>query len=104
MKTLNHVNENPLSVYSQDLGRLIIWVLREYEEIDPIILSGEHSSHPLCASLRLYLHSFVTVGFISVGEDDEVSIKEAADMIAHALGFKGKIHVSFQYSPMILSP
>ncbi|XP_044186700.1 GDP-L-fucose synthase-like [Thunnus albacares] len=53
-------------IFSLDLGRLIIWVLREYEEIDPIILS--------------------------VGEDDEVSIKEAADMIAHALGFKGKIH------------
>lgn len=28
-------------VYSQDVGRLIVWVLREYEEIDPIILSGE---------------------------------------------------------------
>ncbi|XP_067426378.1 GDP-L-fucose synthase-like [Thunnus thynnus] len=53
-------------IFSLDLGRLIIWVLREYKEIDPIILS--------------------------VGEDDEVSIKEAADMIAHALGFKGKIH------------
>lgn len=29
-------------VYSQDLGRLIIWVLREYQEIEPIILSGEY--------------------------------------------------------------
>lgn len=33
-----------ISVHSQDLGRLIIWVLREYEEIDPIILSGEYSA------------------------------------------------------------
>ncbi|KAM9345625.1 GDP-L-fucose synthase-like [Symphorus nematophorus] len=53
-------------IYSLDLGRLIIWVLREYEEVDPIILS--------------------------VDEEDEVSIKEAVDMIAKALDFKGKIH------------
>ncbi|XP_044036397.1 GDP-L-fucose synthase-like isoform X2 [Siniperca chuatsi] len=53
-------------IYSLDLGRLIIWVLREYEEIDPIILS--------------------------VGEEDEVSIKETVDMIAKALDFKGKLH------------
>ena len=52
-------------IYSLDLGRLIIWVLREYQEIDPIILS--------------------------VGEEDEVSIKEAVEMIAKALDFKGKI-------------
>ncbi|XP_049925115.1 GDP-L-fucose synthase-like [Epinephelus moara] len=53
-------------IYSLDLGRLIIWVLREYEETDPIILS--------------------------VGEEDEISIKEAEDMIADSLDFKGKIH------------
>ncbi|XP_059203673.1 GDP-L-fucose synthase-like [Centropristis striata] len=52
-------------IYSLDLGRLIIWVLREYEEIEPIILS--------------------------VGEEDEISIKEAVDMIAEALDFQGKI-------------
>ncbi|XP_068575046.1 GDP-L-fucose synthase-like [Cebidichthys violaceus] len=53
-------------IYSLDLGRLIVWVLREYEEIDPIILS--------------------------VGEEDEISIKDAVDMIAEALDFKGKVH------------
>ncbi|TKS91827.1 GDP-L-fucose synthase [Collichthys lucidus] len=58
--------------YSLDLGRLIIWVLRKYEEIDPIILS--------------------------VSEEDEVSIKEAVDMITKALDFKGEVHVSFQCS------
>ncbi|TWW69847.1 GDP-L-fucose synthase [Takifugu flavidus] len=52
--------------FSLDLGRLIIWVLREYKEIDPIILS--------------------------VGEEDEVSIKEVEDMIASALEFAGEIH------------
>lgn len=54
MKKLKHVNQIPLSViYSQDLGRLIIWVLREYDEIDPIILSGEYSAHPLCSLCAL---------------------------------------------------
>ena len=28
-------------IYSLDLARLMIWVLREYNEIDPIILSGK---------------------------------------------------------------
>ena len=27
-------------IYSLDLARLMIWVLREYNDIDPIILSG----------------------------------------------------------------
>ena len=27
-------------IYSQDLARLFIWVLRNYHEVDPIILSG----------------------------------------------------------------
>ncbi|XP_019125285.1 GDP-L-fucose synthase [Larimichthys crocea] len=53
-------------IYSLDLGRLIIWVLRKYEETDPIILS--------------------------VSEEDEVSIKEAVDMITKALDFKGEVH------------
>lgn len=30
-------------IYSIDLAKLIIWVMREYEEIEPIILSGELS-------------------------------------------------------------
>ncbi|CAJ1076751.1 GDP-L-fucose synthase-like [Xyrichtys novacula] len=52
-------------IYSLDLGRLIVWVLREYEEISPVILT--------------------------VGKDDEVSIKDAVDMIAAALDFGGEI-------------
>lgn len=53
-------------IYSLDLGRLIIWALREYDEIEPLILS--------------------------VAEEDEVSIKDAVHMIADALDFKGKVH------------
>ncbi|XP_041351993.1 GDP-L-fucose synthase-like isoform X2 [Gigantopelta aegis] len=52
-------------IYSLDLARLFLWVLREYQEIDPIILS--------------------------VGEEDEVSIKEAADMVIEAMDFKGEV-------------
>ncbi|KAM6938146.1 GDP-L-fucose synthase-like isoform 1-T2 [Lycodopsis pacificus] len=50
-------------IYSLDLARLFVWVLREYPEVDPIILS--------------------------VGEEDEVSIKEAAEAVVQALDFKG---------------
>jgi nucleoside-diphosphate-sugar epimerase len=46
-------------IYSLDLARLMIWVLRSYTETDPIILS--------------------------VGEEDEVSIKDVALAIAKAL-------------------
>ena len=49
-------------IYSRDMARLLIWVLHEYTEIDPIILS--------------------------VDENDEVSIQEAALAVAKALGFK----------------
>ncbi|KAM8875168.1 GDP-L-fucose synthase-like isoform 2-T5 [Spinachia spinachia] len=52
-------------IYSLDLARLFLWVLREYPEVDPIILS--------------------------VGEEDEVSIKEAAEAVVLALDFKGEV-------------
>ncbi|XP_006797943.1 GDP-L-fucose synthase [Neolamprologus brichardi] len=52
-------------IYSLDLARLFLWVLREYPEVEPIILS--------------------------VGEEDEVSIKEAAEAVVGALGFKGEV-------------
>jgi hypothetical protein len=44
-----------------DLAKLFIWVLREYQEIDPIILAS----------------------------DQEVSIKEVAFLIRDAFQFKG---------------
>uniref|UniRef100_A0A8C5QID8 GDP-L-fucose synthase n=1 Tax=Leptobrachium leishanense TaxID=445787 RepID=A0A8C5QID8_9ANUR len=52
-------------IYSLDLARLFLWVLREYDEVDPIILS--------------------------VGEEDEVSIKEAAESIVSAMDFKAEL-------------
>uniref|UniRef100_A0A8D0BV26 GDP-L-fucose synthase n=1 Tax=Salvator merianae TaxID=96440 RepID=A0A8D0BV26_SALMN len=52
-------------IYSLDLARLFLWVLREYEEVEPIILS--------------------------VGEEDEVSIREAAECVVRAMDFKGEL-------------
>jgi GDP-L-fucose synthase len=51
-------------ILSRDLAKLFIWTLREYKEIDPIILS--------------------------VGEEDEVSIRQVADSIVAAMDFKGE--------------
>ncbi|XP_037945510.1 probable GDP-L-fucose synthase [Teleopsis dalmanni] len=52
-------------IYSLDLARLIMWVLRSYESVQPIILS--------------------------VDEAQEVSIYQVAESIAKAFNFKGKI-------------
>lgn len=51
-------------IYSVDLGRLFLWVMRNYTETEPIILS--------------------------VSESDEISIKEAAEGVAKAYDFKGE--------------
>jgi len=52
-------------IYSRDLADLTVWVLRNYESIEPIILS--------------------------VDEEAEVSIKEVAEMVAEAMGFEGNV-------------
>jgi GDP-L-fucose synthase len=52
-------------IYSEDLAKLMCWVLREYHEPEPIILS--------------------------VGEADEVSIKDVVKLIADAIHFEGDI-------------
>ncbi|KAJ7249858.1 hypothetical protein C8J57DRAFT_1668231 [Mycena rebaudengoi] len=50
-------------IFSYDLAKLFIWMLREYEDVEPLILS--------------------------VGEYEEVSIKGVTDAIVKALGFEG---------------
>jgi GDP-L-fucose synthase len=50
-------------IYSRDLAKLFIWQLREYDDVEPVILS--------------------------VGEDEEVTIKQVADAIVKAMDFKG---------------
>ncbi|XP_070543602.1 GDP-L-fucose synthase-like [Ptychodera flava] len=52
-------------IYSLDLARLFIWALREYDDVSPIILA--------------------------VDEEDEVSIKEVAEMVVEAIGFQGEV-------------
>uniref|UniRef100_A0A3P8X833 GDP-L-fucose synthase n=2 Tax=Esox lucius TaxID=8010 RepID=A0A3P8X833_ESOLU len=52
-------------IYSLDLARLFLWVLTEYQEVEPIILS--------------------------VGEEEEVSIKEAAEAVVEVMRFKGQV-------------
>eukprot|EP00752_Nemacystus_decipiens_P016497 g14747.t1 len=52
-------------IYNVDLGALMVWTMRNYHEVDPIILS--------------------------VGEEDEVSIADAAKMIASAMDFEGNV-------------
>ncbi|KZT54456.1 epimerase-domain-containing protein [Calocera cornea HHB12733] len=51
-------------IYSFDLAKLFIWMLREYDSVEPLILS--------------------------VGEDEELSIKEVADAIVKEVGFTGE--------------
>lgn len=36
-----YVITSPTTFLLKDLARLFVWVIRNYEEIDPIILSGE---------------------------------------------------------------
>lgn len=48
-------------IYSLDLAKLIVWVMTNYDEVDPIILS--------------------------VDPEDEVSIKQVAELIAKSLDF-----------------
>ncbi|XP_064088482.1 GDP-L-fucose synthase-like [Macrobrachium nipponense] len=52
-------------IYSIDLAKLIMWTLREYDEIDPIILS--------------------------VDKEDEVSVQEVAEMVKEAFDLKDEV-------------
>jgi len=52
-------------IYSMDLGRLFIWAIRDYEDIEPIIFS--------------------------VDESDEISIAEVAKLVLEAFDFKGNV-------------
>ncbi|EJF60448.1 epimerase-domain-containing protein [Dichomitus squalens LYAD-421 SS1] len=51
-------------IYSRDLAKLFVWMLHSYDSVEPLILS--------------------------VGEDEEITIKQAADAVVKAVGFKGE--------------
>lgn len=52
-------------IYSRDLAKLMVWVLRDYDDVEPIILS--------------------------VPEEDEISIKDVVHSIVDAMEFKGEV-------------
>jgi len=52
-------------IYSEDLGALMVWVLDSYSQLETIILS--------------------------VGEEDEISIADAAKLVVEGMGFKGNL-------------
>lgn len=89
-------------IYSRDLAKLFIWTLREYEEIDPVILSGRSRS----TSLELDWNDPADMALLpsSVGEDEEVSIKTVADAVVKAMDFKGEYKVSLPATRIDPSP
>lgn len=52
-------------IYSEDLARLTVWVMRSYEEIEPIILCGD--------------------------DEHEVEIRDVARMIAESIGYDREV-------------
>lgn len=52
-------------IFSHDLARLVLWTLREYDEVEPIILS--------------------------VDEKDEISIKDVVHSVVAAMDFQGRL-------------
>jgi len=77
-------------IYSHDLAKLFVWQLREYDDVEPIILSGAREF------LRRSVNSNMC---LSVGEDEEISIKQVADAIVKAVGFQGDYSVSQHHLP-----
>ncbi|EDQ92662.1 uncharacterized protein MONBRDRAFT_34882 [Monosiga brevicollis MX1] len=61
-------------IYSEDLGRLMIWALREYPEIDPIILSVDEAAE---VSIRDVVHKVADAAGFS--RDDVVFDTDKAD-------------------------
>jgi len=59
-------------IFSKDLGALFIWALDHYHEVDPIILS--------------------------VGQEDEITIKDVAMMIVEAMNFRGEVKFDPSFS------
>lgn len=76
-------------IYSRDLAKLFMWTLRDYKEIDPIILSGPSPLSPLLAPRP---ESSLT-SHLAVGEDEEISIKQVGDTIVKLIGFEGDYSV-----------
>jgi GDP-L-fucose synthase len=70
-------------IYSRDLAKLFIWQLREYDDVEPVILSGTLVPFPKFIERVLTYPN-------TVGEDEEVSIKQVTDAIVKAMKFDGQ--------------
>lgn len=70
-------------IYSRDLAKLFIWQMREYDSVEPVILSG---------ALYYFLLRDVSSDLThhTVGEDEEITIRQVADAIVKAMDFKGE--------------
>lgn len=79
-------------IYSVDLARLILWSMRDYKEIDPIILCGEFSSS---IAYRYRVPQIVYFKLVTGDDESEVSIKEAAEAVMKAMDYDGEMLVSF---------
>jgi len=71
-------------IYSFDLAKLFIWMIREYDDVEPVIFSGW-----FVQSYTLLIFNQTEI----VAEDEEVSIKELADAIVKSIDFKGEYTV-----------
>lgn len=76
-------------IYSRDLGKMFIYMLREYDDVEPVILSGQsiHSSSEFLSSDNQHRLNVV-------GEAEEITIKQVTDAIVKAVGFQGDYTVS----------
>jgi len=81
-------------IYSYDIAKLFVWQLREYNETEPIILSG---MNPNLIGVAMILSVFFPP---AVGEDEEVSIKQVTDAVVAAVGFEGEYSVSIGHFSM----
>jgi len=77
-------------IYSRDLAKLFIWQLKEYPEIDPIILSG---TFLFALPSSFYRADDLLRWDLTVGEKDEITIKQVAEAIVKSVGFQGEVTV-----------
>ena len=78
--------------------------MREYNETEPVILSGINPNLIGVATILSVFFFFFLLP--TVGEDEEVSIREVADAVVAAVGFEGEYNVSiddFSVDPSSLS-
>ncbi len=67
---------------------MLVWALESYNDVSPLILSG--------AKCDLAFEHLIICA-VSVGEEEEISIRDLVHLIADSSGFTGDIVVHFDY-------